>query len=206
MKTQEVASIAMKILAVYVFLQFLTMLPTGLGMFQMSHSLRENGGTEAEPMRQFAMMAALFLFVAIIYLILALAAFLGAHRFARFFVSDPEDHVTLGGPVSDHLLTAAFQCLGVYALVSWTPTLVQTIIRCVIYGTWTVPQTPFLRRFYDNWADLISPSVGVVIGLLLIFRSRGLLRLIRLARPMSPERVTMETGKEETDLPGTIRR
>ncbi|MCC6145141.1 MAG: hypothetical protein IT368_15145 [Candidatus Hydrogenedentes bacterium] len=183
--------IALKILGVYVFLQFLMMLPTGLGVFQMSNAMGDSEGTEAGHVRQFALMAEWFLIVAAVYLTLAVGTFVGAHRLARFFVADPEDRVTLGGPVSDQLLAVAFQCLGVYALVTWTPGLVQTIVRCTIYGTWVDPQTPFLRRFYDNGSGLVSPSVGVVMGLLLIFRGKGLLRLIRLARPMSPERMTM---------------
>jgi hypothetical protein len=209
MKTRDLAAVGLKILAVYIFFQFLMMLPTGLGMFQMSHSLRDSGGTDSTSMRQYALMAGWFLVVAIAYLALSVGAFLGASRLARFFVSDPDDSVTLAGPASDGFLTAAFQCLGVYAIITWAPDLIQTVVRCTIYGTWTDPQIPFLRRFYDNGSGLISPSVGVVIGLLLIFRARGLFRLIRLARPMSPERMKMETGQEETDLPttgGTVRR
>jgi hypothetical protein len=38
---------------------------------------------------------------------------------------------------------------------------------------------------YKSWSGLIAPSIGVVIGLVLLFRAKGLLRLIRLARPMS---------------------
>jgi hypothetical protein len=191
MKIRDVAVIALKILGVYVFLQFLTMLPTGLGVFQMSNALGESDGSEAGHMRQFVLMAEWFLLVAVVYLTLAIGTFVGARRLARFFVPDAEDRVTMAGPVSEQLLAVAFQCLGVYALVTWTPSLVQTIVRCTIYGTWVDPQTPFLRRFYDNGSGLVSPSVGVVIGLLLIFRAKGLLRLIRLARPMSPERMTM---------------
>jgi len=51
---------------------------------------------------------------------------------------------------------------------------------------------PFLRRVYDNWSTLVSPAVGVGIGLLLVFRTSGLLRLIRLSRPMSAERNASE--------------
>ncbi len=209
MKTRDAAAIGLKILAVYVFFQFLMMLPTGLGMFQMSNSFCESGGTETSWIRQYAVMAGWFLVVAIANLALSACAFLGANRLARFFVSDPKDTVSLAGPVSDGFLTAAFQCLGVYALATWTPNLVQTVIRCTIYGTWTDPQTPFLRRFYDGWSGLVSPCVGVVIGLLLILRARGLVRLIRLARPMSSERMIMEMDRQDTDLPttgGTVRR
>lgn len=77
----------------------------------------------------------------------------------------------------------ALKILGVYVFLQFL-TMLPT-------GLGVFPQTPFLRRFYDNGSGLVSPSVGVVIGLLLIFRAKGLLRLIRLARPMSPERMTM---------------
>ena len=57
MKARDLAAVGLKILAVYVFFQFLMMLPTGLGMFQMSHSFRDSGETETSGMRQYALLA-----------------------------------------------------------------------------------------------------------------------------------------------------
>ena len=197
MKTRDVAAVGLKILAVYVFFQFLMMLPSGLRMFQMSNTFRDIEGTETAGTREYAVMAGWFVVVGIAYLTVSVSAFLGADRLARFFVSDSQDSVTLAGPVSDHFRTAAFQCLGVYALITWTPSLVQTIVRCTIYGTWSDPQSPFLLRLYDGWSALISPLVGALVGLLLIFRARGLVSLTRLARPMSVGRVTGLSDKGE---------
>jgi len=196
MKTQDIAAVALKILGVYVFLQFVAMLPTGFGLLQVSKSFREVGATDSGGIRQYAILAGCFLVTAAVYLALALFAFLRANRLAKLFVPSPEDQVSLSGPVSDPLLTMSFQCLGVYALVTWAPSLVQTIIRCTIYGTLFDPHIPFLRRFYDNWSNLISPSVGVMAGLLLIFRAKGLLRLIRLSRPMTQERMNIEKERQ----------
>jgi hypothetical protein len=130
--------------------------------------------------------------VAIYYVVLSVAyvgfasvLFLGAARLSRRIVPDPDDDTTLSGQVSLPFHTAAFQCMGIYALSTWFPHLMQSLVRCVIYGTWTDPETPFVRRFYDNWSGLVSPVMGVIVGLLLVFRAKGLVRLIQLARPMS---------------------
>ena len=199
MKTRDVATIGLKILAVFLFFQFLKLLPTGLGMLQMGTSIRESGVGESAEIKGYALMTGGGLVIAIAYLSLSALVFFRANRLARYFVADPEDSVVLGGPVSDPFLTAAFQCLGVYALIIWMPGLIANVVRCILYGTWTDPQTPLLLRFYESWPGLVSPSVGVVIGLLLLFKARGLLRLIRLSRPMSPERVQLETGEKRTE-------
>jgi len=195
MKSRVLAAMVLKILAVYLFFQFLTVLPAGLDLFQMIHPSLDNRGVETSAVRFYALMTGLFLVVAIAYLAISVVVFRGANRLARLFISDPEDTVALDGPVSDGFLTGAFQCLGVYALISWMPDLFQTGIQCAIYGTWTDPQTPFLLRFYDGWSNLISPFLGVVIGMLLIFRPKGLLRLILLSRPMSSAPVTTEADQ-----------
>lgn len=195
MKTREVIAICLKLMAVYVVFQFLMMLPAAIGMFQAGSRMPSSARADDFGARFFLWFAVYYAVLSVAYLGFACALFFGASRLSRLFVADPDEQVTLSGQVSNPLLTAAFQCMGVYALATWVPNLVHSLVRCVIYGTWSEPQTPFLRRFYDNWSGLISPATGVMIGLLLLFRAKGLMRLIRLSRPMS--RPEPEAGGEQ---------
>ena len=185
MKTREVIAICLKLMAVYVVFQFLMMLPAAIGMFQAGSRMPPSAGTDDFGGRVFLWFAAYYAVLSLAYLGFACVLFLGADRLSRLFVTGPDDEMTISGQVSDSLLTAAFRCMGLWALATWFPNLVHSLVRCVIYGTWTEPQTPFLRRFYDNWSGLLSPATGVFIGLLLVFQADGLMRLIRLSRPMS---------------------
>lgn len=185
MKIREFIAISLKLMAVYVIFQFLMMLPAAIGMFQAGSRMPSSTGAGDSGLRFFLWLAVYYAVLTVAYLGFACTLFFGASRLSRLFVADPDEQVTLSGQVSNPLLTAAFQCMGVYALTTWVPNLAQSLVRCVIYGTWNDPQTPFLRRFYDDWSGLISPATGVLIGLLLLFNAKGLMRLIRLSRPMS---------------------
>jgi len=196
MNSRAFAAITLKVLGVYVFLQFLGMLPTALSLFTMDYRM----GTGAGGATTFAdglLLASVYLGVtSLVYLAFACILFFGAGRLSRLFVETPETDISLSGPVSAEVLTLAFRCLGVYAVVTWFPPLVQMICKCCVDGTWTAPQIPFLRRFYSNWSFLISPTVGSLVGILLIFKAKGLVRLIQLARPMAKERVEAEERHE----------
>jgi hypothetical protein len=134
-----------------------------------------------------------FLFVmAGVYLLFSIGLYFAAPKLSCFLVEDKNEEVSLSGSVSNNLQTWSFRCFGIYALVTWGPNLVQTFCQTIIYGTWQLDQIPFLRRFYDNWSVLISPVAGVLFGLLLIFKAKGLVRLIQFSRPMSRQYVELE--------------
>jgi predicted Na+-dependent transporter len=182
MKTREFVTIGLKIMAVYVFFQVLMLLPLTLSQLYQTLSLDMKTGRPENLHVHISMALASYFLVIFVELVFAVSTFFSAHWLARFFVADQEDHVTLAGPVSEQLLTAAFQCLGVYALTNWTPELVHLLFCYVFTGL--------------SWFMLISPAVGVLIGLLLLFKAKGLLRLIRFSRPMFGERTRSE-GKQE---------
>jgi hypothetical protein len=196
MKMKDAATMGLKLLAIYAFFQFLAVLPAALGMLQMASSFSDSVVADNSVTKQYTLMASGYLGGAIVYLVLSVSVFLGANRLARFFVAEQEDSGVMASALPEGILSVAFQCFGVYALITWAPNLIQTIARCTIYGTWSDPQVPFMRRFYDSWSTVVSPSVGVAIGLLLIFKAKGLLRLLSLVRPMSPERIALEEGNE----------
>jgi hypothetical protein len=196
MRIREVVAIGLKLMAVYVVFQFVMMLPAAIGMYQAGSRMPTSGGAADFGGRLFLWLAVYCAVLSVAYLGFACILFLAAGKLSLWFVTDPDDQVTLSGQVSTPLLTAAFQCMGVYALVTWAPSLIQTLIRTIVYGTWYADQVPFLKRFYDNWSVLISPTMGCIIGLLLIFRAKGLLRLIQRSRPMYREPEETETKQE----------
>lgn len=199
MNPREFATIALKILAVYLFLEFLALLPTGLGILQIYDSFDGADSLGIDAQSGYGWMLAWTLIGLCLYLAVAVGLFTGASRIARWFVDRPDGPVPVPDTVPDVWLAAAFPCLGIYALITWLPDLVQLLVRCTLYGTWQSPQIPFLQRFYDNGSMLISPSIGVLLGLVLLFRAKGLLKLIQWARPMSPANPSLH--QKEAALP-----
>jgi hypothetical protein len=182
MKTREFAEIVLKILAVYVLFVFLTALPANLASAQMwmEFGKRDDmaGSAIASP---FAALAVGIIPLA--YLAFAAVLFFGARKLAGLFVRNSEDQVSFAGPVSNDLLAFAFRCLGVYALVTWAPPFLEVLTRTIIYNRLQAEDATFLRRFYDIWSLLISSSTGTLLGILLLFTPKGLLRLIRYSHP-----------------------
>lgn len=189
----------LKILALYLFIQFVSVLPTLIGSLQMFIPL-----IKEDPWSRPTLVVLCFGTVIVLYLGAAFWLFRRAGRLSRHFVDSPEDQVFLSGDVSKDLLKLAFQCLGVYAIITWVPQLLQHLCRCAIYSSWEVDkdnQLPLLERFYNSWSILIAPTIGTVLGLLLIFRAKGLLRLIQLSRPMYREQTETIDRKPQQSSP-----
>lgn len=195
MKARNLVTILLKLMAFYVFMQFLLMLPSSLqGVMAVRHAaaIYSTGGSESVLSSVFW-----FLFMtSIIYLVFSVGLFLQAQRLSCLFAGNDDEATIPSGVWPEHLQAWAFRCFGIYALVTWGPKLVETLFRTIIYGSWQLDQVPFLQRVYENWSVLISPLAGVVFGLLLIFRANGLVRLIQLSRPLSRQSVELESMKE----------
>lgn len=200
MKTRALVTILLKLMAFYVFMQFLLMLPSSFQCLLASRKASVSGVESpiAALSSYFSFLSALSL----LYLVFSLGLFFAAQRMSRLIVGDCDEDVILSGTRPDEAQTWVFRCLGVYALTTWCPNLVQTLCRTIIYGTWQLDEVPFVERFYDNWSILIGPAVGVVLGLLLIFKAKGLMRLIQLSRPMSRQRTELENMKEHLQQGG----
>ncbi|NLW81391.1 MAG: hypothetical protein GXY42_06925 [Desulfovibrionales bacterium] len=190
MKARTLVTILLKLMGLYVFMHFLLMLPSSLA----ARSASVNATNDFAPS-----LGSMFLFLwrlSFAYLVFSISLFFTASKLSRFIVEKHDNEVILSGEVTDGMQTWVFRCFGVYALITWGPNLVQTLCRTIIYGTWQLDEVPLVERFYDNWSILIGPAVGVVLGLLLIFKAKGLMRLIQLSRPMSRQRIGLEDLKE----------
>lgn len=190
MKASQLISIFLKLLALYVFFQFLIALPTTLTFL-----LKTGGLVNSDPANMGRVMflvicsSAIFLLANVPF---SLILYFNADKISKRFVNHSDEVVAISGNVSNNLQEFAVRCFGIYAVVIWGPTLVQLLFQTIIYGTWQDDQMPFLQRFYQNWSLLISPTIGVALGLVLIFKAKGLLKLVQLSRPLSRERIEMD--------------
>lgn len=187
MNTKSVALICLKVLAIYLFIQFIALLPASLSMLKMGSAYGADGSCETRMI--FAPIVICFLAMPALYLAAGLYMLLRTEKIACYLVRDTVDEIHVSGKISDSVMTLAFQCLGIYALITWLPDFVQTLCRTILHDSWTMPLSkPLAQRFYENWSTLITPTIGTILGLLLLFKVSGLVRLIKLSRPISKER------------------
>ena len=183
MKTREFAEIVIKILAVYVLFAFLTSIPAIISVWEVCARMERSDGMAGlgSSLTVLAVAAGMTPFA---YLVFAGVLFFGARKLSCLFIRNSEDQVSFAGPVSNDVLTFAFRCLGVYAVVTWGPDFIQALTRVIIYSRVQAEDAVFLRRFNDSsWSTLISPTLGTLLGFLLIFKAQGILRLICLSYP-----------------------
>ena len=147
-------------------------------------------GINTEPamsrMSVFAPMGFYILLMTTFYLGSSALLIFRARNLARFFTAEVPEEANLAE--SGSVPSLAFQCIGLYSIVTWAPQFVQTLWRTLLYQSWQDPQAPFRYRFYENWSTLVGPAVGTLLGLLLLFKARGLLRLVMLSRPKETEK------------------
>ena len=190
MNTRAIATAIMKLLGIYIFLQYLTVLPMAISAIKAYMDVLMGINTEPAMSRMsvFAPMGFYILLMSALYLGSSALLMFRARNLARFFTADVPEEPSLAGAGTDSAITLGFQCLGLYAIVTWAPQFIQTLWRTLMYNSWQDTQTPFSYRFYENWSTLIGPVIGTLLGLLLLFKARGLLRLVKLSRPSEVEK------------------
>jgi hypothetical protein len=190
MRASQLISIFLKLLALYVFFQFIMALPISLTAM-LNTSVMNNNPTKMEEWVYYSLIFYAFI-ISLCYIPFSLILYLNAEKISKRLINHSDEVIAISGNVSNNFEELAVGCSGIYALVIWGPALVELLLKTIIYGTWQDDQMPFLQRFYQNWSVLISPTIGVLLGLLLIFKAKGLLRLIQLSRPLSRERREMD--------------
>ena len=183
MKTRNFAEIGFKILGIYSAFQFIATLPTAFTVTQSKQYFENSSGEIEEAyLGYFSRLVLSTNLSCLFFLIMAIILPLGANKLAQWLVKDDgSESLSISSEgVSRYLL----QLAGIYALITWLPNFAQTLLRTVIYGSWQNPQVPTLQRFYENWSVITAPALGTVLGLFLLFRVNGMIRIVRLARPM----------------------
>jgi hypothetical protein len=197
MKAQDLAVIALKLLGLYLLIQFVVSLPMLISFAQRSNSFAAGDGDLGSAMT--GMMNAVTvgtLLTVVSYLVAGISLLAGAGRMARFVVPNPDAQLSLSGTISDDVTRFAFRGFGLYALITWLPTFVQLVIQCAIQASQDhLPMTP-LQGFYAHYSSLLAPASGTVCGLFLFIRPCGLLNLLRLSQKMTRERLATKQSDD----------
>jgi hypothetical protein len=191
MKIKAIAELGIKLLGVYCALQFLAILPTAFSVHEMQNEMEralwefEADGFRGTPVSAFSRIVLGTTQTAFLYLLFAIVLPFMSPRIASWLVKDDQEvSFDLTSDQRERLLRFVIQLAGLYALITWLPVFVETLVRTMIFGTWQFPQISFFERFYHNWSVLIAPFVGTMLGLILLLGSAGMIRVIQLARPM----------------------
>jgi len=183
MKAMSLVIVFIRFFAIYLFIEHLTYVLLAVAVYMRIFDAPGNlMWTEGEGMLTSAVLlsglTALFCFA------VSCVLFLKAHAIARFFLPDKEEEVHLSGKLSDSFETCLFRCLGIYALIKWGPDFIQTLIQTIIYcrGMDDTVHPPIVL-FFQNWEWLSSPTIGILLGLLLIFRASWLTRIVTKQSP-----------------------
>jgi len=178
MKNYAIATILLKALGVYLLLRFLSFIPVWFSLIQMGLQFLP-GHNEGSGSISTFLGTGIVLLTSILYLCLSWFLLFRTKSLARFFVRDLPEESTLSVITSESFQTFAFQCLGVYAIVNWAPPFVQSLVLALIHTLWPEYSIPLPTIFSQSWIPLIAPLLGMTIGLLLLFKGQGLIRLIK---------------------------
>lgn len=191
MNLRALASLLLKVLAIYILLQMVGSGIALIGAWRTLANLELSSGSGGAGL----LFPANFLRVCLVAMVLgylgsALLFLWKGDRIARWLAPDSECRIGLSGTGDEPVRTLAFQLVGLYALITWLPEWVQTLAQATVAGMLEDPPVPFLWRFVRQGYAVVGPSIGVAIGLALLLRPSGLLRLIQLSRPMARPHAT----------------
>jgi hypothetical protein len=181
MKARQLVSIVLKILGVYAFIRFVTLAP----MVILGFRVAESG----------AYVGWYYGVTALAYLICGVCLLVFSDRLAKAIAKDGDELPTASGPVSESFSALAFQCLGIYVLIRGISDLAGGLVY-LTRGSGLFPDTAL-------WAqDVVVPVIKVLLGFLLLFGARGLVRFVRKAR----QKALGETDEKKpgADLPPPV--
>ncbi len=112
MNKRTITVIALRLLAIYIALQFIAQLPTTISYLQMLPHMQEMEMDGATKQINISLPTICFFAVSLLYIVLACFLFFGANRISKMLVKESESKLTISGKVSDQVSTLAFQCLG----------------------------------------------------------------------------------------------
>lgn len=165
---------SLKVLSVYLLIQFLVFLPSILTIAELDQQRRSVMDSSFSPA------VAVYSITAVAYLVVAMVLFFKARKIGLLFAEHPDEELCLTGVVSDDVLALFFRCLGVYALVTWVPSLVQSFSKAVITIVRSPEPVPWVYTFF--WMQIVTPLTGCVLGLLLLLRTQAIIRLSNTSR------------------------
>lgn len=182
MTRQEIATLACKILAVWMFVQTALMAYTVVNMFvSLLIGVFGNGRFGAD-----LAIAGFACIHVLVMLLIGLVLWFKGSALAARMVSDDPTPVTRPDMTQQAVLAVALTAVGVFALISVVRPMATSIIHMSLAEeTWASPR----------WqADFWSSMIGLALAIWLIFGSRGIARFVLWVRTAG-----VNSGGESTD-------
>lgn len=182
MTRQEIATLACKILAVWMFVQTALMAYTVVNMFvSLLIGVFGNGRVGVD------LAAAGFASIhVLVMLLIGLMLWFKGSTLAARMVSDDPTPVTRPDMTQEAVLAVALTAVGVFSLISVVRPMATSIISMSLAEeTWTSPR----------WQAVFwSSMIGLALAIWLIFGSRGIARFVLWVRTAG-----VNSGRESTD-------
>ncbi len=175
MSIRTVTIIVLRLLAVVIFTQLLGMLPI------MNVVIRPENVAGCA----FSLMSAPGIYLvltALFYLVSIWGLLCRTAVLADFLLKDVADECVKAFPSHEMLAGLACQCFGLFALLRWLPALVHGLFWVVLQG-WRYAGDG-LAVLQLQWLGQVGPGVGVLLGLVLLFKGPALARWLAM-RAMS---------------------
>ena len=171
MSIRTLTIVALRLLAVVVFIQLWGMLPMG---FVLVQSERATNGAFSLLLGSgiYLVLTALFYLVSIWWLLWRTAVL------ADFLLKDVADECVKVVPGHDMLAGLVCQCFGLYALLRWLPALVHGVLWLVLQR-WRYGGDGFVV-YQQQLLGQVGPGVGVLLGLVLLFKGPALARWLAM--------------------------
>ncbi len=162
MTNQSAASLAYRLLGIYVLTECLAVLGGIPSLYSIFSSVPAEGVTIL------LAMAGILLFIVVLGVLLVFKS----GTLARLTVSPDQEQEEASRPKGDPQ-AIAFSVLGVYLVAAAFPGLSMIVAQCLLGGPGPAYPNPVTRL----WPTLLQYSIQVVVGVALFLQSKGLVRL-----------------------------
>ena len=171
MNTRAIIAVIFRLFAFYLFFQFLLALPQSANIIARI-SISDLGNAMNETRLIYSAVSFQIILMFLAYVPLAILIFIKADTLSHFFVKDDAKEITFPAVSDSHLLVCVYRGIGIYAIIHWAPGLTQIILQSFIYALHPEYGT-FHEILFADWPNLISFTVGTLIGVRLAFAPKG---------------------------------
>jgi len=169
MTKREIASLAIKLMGVFILLKSIAYMPS---VFSVMFSVMRTEGV------LFAISIVLIsIFMAVIPLAWSILVIVFSDKAAAWLIKEDNAIANSGTLISkDDVMVIAISCIGLYFIVNTTPRFIHALIAIRTY-----PHTPF-PNILNVGRELIAPAVQIALGVWLFVGSKGIAKFWKKIR------------------------
>ncbi|NMA47661.1 MAG: hypothetical protein GX945_13980 [Lentisphaerae bacterium] len=184
MSIKTLTIIALRLLAVIIFTQFLGLLPIGIGyvIIQAGTVLE---ATESYALPMFLAQGVYLLVVALFYLVTLWALLWRTAMVADFLLRDVGEERLKALPDLEMLSALVCHCFGLYALLRWLPPLAHGLLGALLQR-WRSGGDGGVF-FQERMFGQVGPAIGVLLGVVLLLHGTEIARLLAPKPPPSAQ-------------------